>query len=326
MWGGGTFESNLSDAINRFVSTDKAKDQTYLRKLKFDIVNSYINYGATPAEYFLLDLQNADKHKRQTFVTDKLKDEMCLRTISIEKFNTELTDKYNFYLKNKSFFHRDVYLIDAHSDLNDFIDFFQKHRQLFLKPIDGSYGSGAHVVKFNDIKSAGDIFTELQKKGRWCAEELIIQTDEMAEWNPTSVNTVRIPSFWVNGRHHVLAPFFRTGRKGAVIDNAGGGGIFAAIDSQNGTICSDGFSETNQYYSVHPESGKKYKGWKIPHWDELIKTSKEIHKNMPDHRYIAFDFALTQNGWVLIEGNWGQFIWQYATKTGLKNQFVKLMS
>ena len=28
---------------------------------------------------------------------------------------------------------------------------------------------------------------------------------------------------------------------------------------------------------------------------------------MSDHIYVGWDFALTDNGWVLIEGNWGQF-------------------
>ncbi len=43
------------------------------------------------------------------------------------------------------------------------------------------------------------------------------------------------------------------------------------------------------------------------------------------HRYIGFDFAYTPEGWVLIEGNWGQIISQYHNKIGQKERFKELM-
>ena len=46
---------------------------------------------------------------------------------------------------------------------------------------------------------------------------------------------------------------------------------------------------------------------------------------MPNHKYIAYDFAHTDNGWVMLEGNFGQFIGQFATKKGLKSKFRSLM-
>jgi hypothetical protein len=46
---------------------------------------------------------------------------------------------------------------------------------------------------------------------------------------------------------------------------------------------------------------------------------------MPHHRYIGWDFALTDDGWVLIEGNWGQFLSQYVDKIGLKSKFMDCM-
>jgi hypothetical protein len=42
---------------------------------------------------------------------------------------------------------------------------------------------------------------------------------------------------------------------------------------------------------------------------------------MLNHVYIGWDFTLTEKGWVLIEGNWGQFVGQYIDKEGIKKQF-----
>lgn len=38
---------------------------------------------------------------------------------------------------------------------------------------------------------------------------------------------------------------------------------------------------------------------------------------------MAFDFALTPQGWVLIEGNWRQFLSEFVFKEGLKNKFIE---
>jgi len=70
-----------------------------------------------------------------------------------------------------------------------------------------------------------------------------------------------------------------------------------------------------------------FKGWKVPRWNELISLVEEIHRNnMTSHLYIGWDFALTQQGWCLIEGNWGQMINQYADKIGRKDIFVEYMN
>lgn len=323
MWGGGIYSENLNKAIAKFVPLNT--DAALIRKLRKDITLCYLKYGATPDEYFLLGFKEMNSSQRSSFITDKIKDVTCMSTTSLDKFNDELTHKYHFYQRNKFFFKRKVWLISSSTTIDEFTEILKKYGRLFLKPLGGSYGNGAHIVEWSDEYDAITEFATDSKSGEWIAEELIEQSEEMAKWNPTSVNTVRIPSIMVHGKSNILGPFFRTGRNGSVIDNAGGGGILAAIDETTGIIISDGFSEEGIYYQIHPESGLKYKGWQVPKWEELKQLTQKVHSNMPDHKYIAFDFALTDNGWVLIEGNWGQFLWQYAMGKGLKSQFLQLM-
>ena len=65
----------------------------------------------------------------------------------------------------------------------------------------------------------------------------------------------------------------------------------------------------------------------MPQWKELLSTVEEVHRKcMPSHIYIGWDFALTENGWVLIEGNWGQLVNQYVDKVGLKKKFMEYMN
>lgn len=151
-------------------------------------------------------------------------------------------------------------------------------------------------------------------------EEVIRQHERLAMWNDSCVNTVRINSFLNNDKFDILCPFIRTGRKGSIVDNGGQGGIFACIDKETGKICTDGMDEKANTYTNHPDSGIKYKRWQIPYWLELVELAEKCHRNMPRHSYISWDFALTDNGWVLIEGNWGEFVCQQMTN---KRDFQK---
>lgn len=70
-----------------------------------------------------------------------------------------------------------------------------------------------------------------------------------------------------------------------------------------------------------------YIGWQVPRWNELLRLTETAHRQMPQHKYIAYDFALTKNGWVMIEGNWGQYICQQtATQSGAKKKFRELIN
>ncbi len=156
-------------------------------------------------------------------------------------------------------------------------------------------------------------------------EGLIRQSPLMASWNESSVNTVRIPTILTKKGFHVLGCFLRTGRKGTVIDNAGGGGIQASINCKNGIVDSDGFSWDGKFHVEHPDSRMVYKGFQIPEWDKLLQIAECAHRGMPEHKYIAYDFAYTVNGWVMVEGNWGQFSGQFASRIGLKKLFFLYM-
>ena len=107
-------------------------------------------------------------------------------------------------------------------------------------------------------------------------------------------------------------------------DNGGSGGVFAVINPETGIVYTDGIDETGKYYSEHPDSGVKYKGWQVPRWQELCEAVEKAHKNyLPKHHYVGWDWALTDQGWTLIEENWGQFLLQFVEKVGRKRAFLK---
>ena len=171
------------------------------------------------------------------------------------------------------------------------------------------------------------LYKKLMSNGdSWVIEEKIAQDASVAVWNESSVNTVRLPAILHNDKFTVLGPCFRMGRAGAIVDNASNGGLFACIDVETGRLCSDGLDDkTGKYFAKHPDSGITFKGWQVPRWGELLKLAEKIHRQIPHHKYIGWDFALTEKGWVVVEGNWGQLLSQYNDHVGLKKRFFELL-
>ena len=156
-------------------------------------------------------------------------------------------------------------------------------------------------------------------------EERIEQDAALAQWNPSSVNTIRINTFQRNGQVTLFTSFIRTGRAGSFVDNGFLGGLFASIDTETGVIFTDGYDEKGLPYPAHPDSGMPYRGTQIPRWQELRHLSEKMAKAMPDMVYIGWDMALTPNGWEPVEANRGEFVAQQVTQGhGMRREFERL--
>lgn len=56
-----------------------------------------------------------------------------------------------------------------------------------------------------------------------------------------------------------------------------------------------------------------------------MQTAKELAKMVPDVKYVGWDLALTENGWVMIEGNEdGQFVFQYFSHQGVAKEIKEI--
>lgn len=321
---------SLGEDIKRnckiFLDNKMRDDIAYMSKLQRDIILCYYLYGTNTNEYFMHDMEHKCKKDRDKILSKKLKDDYCIMAMKgVDQF-MQLKDKWRFYELAGKYFKREVMLVDSNTDRNALHEFLNRHSFLFAKPLEGTWGVGCFII---DKSITGkEIPTQLES-GKWIVEERIEQDERMAVWNATSVNTLRIPSFRKeDGTIEIAFPLIRIGRQGCVVDNAGSGGVFASVDEVTGKICTNGYDERGNIYINHPDSHIKFYGYQIPCWEDLIDVVKEIHKNMPkEHKYIGFDMALSKKGWVLVEGNWGEFVMQQrALGKGIKEDFIKLLN
>ena len=125
----------------------------------------------------------------------------------------------------------------------------------------------------------------------------------MAALHPASVNTVRVLTLCGGGRVLFRRCFLKIGRAGVLTDNGAAGGIMAGIDPAAGAVCTDGVDETGARYTRHPDSGVTIPGFVLPAWDALTALCDALSLSVPAVRWIGWDAAHTDAGWVIVEGN-----------------------
>ena len=325
---GEPFRVMLGKTFDTYLSENERKDQALIKKLTNDIVKCWLQYKALPYEYFLFNFRNRTDQERWEFETDVDRIATLLKITPKDVSRKEIQNKYNFYRLAQPYFKRMAIKIDKQSSADDFIDFACKHGCVFIKPLEASKGKGAQKFAYLDAATTKEYYHHLLETcPEWIVEECIHQAPEMAQWNESSVNTVRIPSFLNNGKFTVIWTRMRMGKKDAIVDNLGSGGIVVSVDPQTGVITSDGCDDSNNHFEKHPDSKLTFKGWQVPRWAELLQTVEELHRTaFGKHVYIAWDFALTDNGWALVEGNWGQLLGQQtATQVGVRRKFHELV-
>lgn len=321
---GQTYQYFLETAMDASRSEVIGEAREWLIK---DIKREFLRNRTRPDEYLLYDFDKKNQVERSKYLPQYLKDYFLFEQPKGSFLFNQLRDKYVFYKMVEPFFKRDVIRISTKSDWPQFESFIKKHKRFICKVIDSGCGVGIRIENAEDVTEAKALFEELVDTGTWIIEELIIQNEEIASFCHTSVNTVRLPSFR-HGDNVVQAfPCMRFGREGSIVDNAGQNGLFVSVDIATGVIKTNGFDELGHEYEKHPDSNVYFDGFRIPWWDDLLSMAKQVHLSLPkEHIYVAFDIALSNKGWMIVEGNWGDWVMQQTSlKKGLKNEFVSLL-
>lgn len=332
MYGGYTAAEHINENCELFLNKEQLNDRELMKRIRKDIMYCYVRYGTNANEFFSYHFLEKNSKERDTYLPRLTKDRMLVSQMRGKNriFFEQIKNKYKFYEIAYTFFKRDVCRIMTNEDLTPFLAFSKKHTKFIAKPISGHCGNGVEIISIDTFEGdAKKVFAYLHQTetSSYIVEELVEQDSRMAEWNISSLNTIRVPSMRTSWGVTIFYPSIRIGRAGSIIDNAGAGGTFAAIDPKTGIIISNGYDKRGHSFAEHPDSHKPYMGSQIPDWDALINDVKDLHAIMAkEHKYIAFDMALSTKGWVVVEANWGELSMpQIEFGKGLKTEFKELL-
>lgn len=322
------WKNNVEKSFKTYLTEDEYADEKLKSVLRKDILSAYIQGEISGDEYFLFNLRNKTKEERSQYLSEKRLVGLMSKTGTRKIHNIELNEKCNFYKIAGEYFKRSAVTINGEGDFGRFADLLREQKKLIIKPASVGCGTGIFIKEYISDDDTKTLFDKMMQKGSsYIAEELIVQDPRMAAWNASCINTVRINTFKnKNGVFNHIC-FMRTGRAGSIVDNGGLGGIFACINTTTGCIDTDGYDEHQHRYACHPDSGLTYKGWEVPGWHEVLALAKHIHATLfEEHAFIGWDFALSDKGWVLIEGNWGSyFAQQICYDKGCKQEVINLL-
>lgn len=153
----------------------------------------------------------------------------------------------------------------------------------------GSYVSTKGVILSNAfLESFSDDFV---------IQEAIIQHPDLAKFNPTSVNTLRICTYRSvkDERIEVTGALIRIGKQGEIVDNAHAGGCFVGIDLESGHL----------HHYACDQYGNKYESWnstsfavayKIPNWDIVKEFARRVASYNHHCRLLALDITVDADG------------------------------
>ncbi len=272
---------------------------------KFGILLDYMNetylHGVRPVEYIQFDFYWKSKRDRRRYACLREYDEIV--KVSNKREDWKFFDEKPLFNKTFSEFLNRDWLDLSTCDYIDFEQMAQKHERLFVKPEAGWFGNGAYILEIKG-QNLRQLYEKL-KKEQVIAEEVVEQHKELAAFNASSANTLRVVTMLCpDGDVKIMAAILRMGRSGRVVDNFHFFGIAALIDVETGYVKTTGVDKTYQRYVAHPDSGKVIPGFRIPNWNEIVATVKKAAKVVPTVRYVGWDIAVSSEGRpVIIEGN-----------------------
>lgn len=273
-------------------------------KLINDILFWYFVYGFSVNEYFCYNFLSKTAQERHTYVSDREIIMFGYEVNDIDKMQI-LSDKILTYKMFKDYYRRDAICINKKDDFYLFVEFVEKHPKFVKKEVREACGRSVELIDMTNMEDIDEsnLFNFLISRGKTILEEPIIQNSKMSRLNSSSVNTIRCITLLDNDEIKIPYCFAKIGRQGAFIDNGAAGGILVGIDCKSGIFVTDGIDELGRRYKMHPDSGIELIGFQVPEWKQMKKLCKEMSKKIPSVKFIGWDMAYSEKGWVVVEGN-----------------------
>lgn len=196
---------------------------------------------------------------------------------------------------------------------NNFLSYLNNFDKILVKPsIDSGGGKNVELFRREDGKFINDkgrvlSFEYLQKSyvKNFIIQNYILQDSFFAQFNPSSVNTVRIFTYRsvVTGEVIVLHNILRIGKKGSIVDNQAMGGISIKIND-NSLLNDYAIDKYGNKYSEHNGIVFSQIKTKVPKLEDMRNLAKCLAFKNIYSRLMGFDFCLSKDGQIkLIEIN-----------------------
>ncbi len=300
-------EFNKESALGSFDDYNKALDKYWV---------SYSEY-ANQYEFYTKSEEERDEY------VSRLKMAYFYWRYVPGKIKRFFRSKINFLGAFRDYVYR-KWLFAPESSFSEFQQMITNY-DCIVKPNDGKLGKGVFKVYKNGNHKTDKELYEKCVKNNMLVEQCIESCDELKAFHPQSLNTIRVVTISNMEKSVVFGAVFRVGVGNNVVDNAHAGGLFAQINVKDGIIESDGIDTKGKKFICHPDSGIKFIGFKIPHWDSIVETCCEAAK-IKGNPITGWDVAVNNQGKVeFVEGNYSPDFDLMQSQVGVKKRIYDMI-
>ena len=278
------------EKLNKLSHDIAARNNKSVFYVKCDMIKNFLRYGIGYTDYLKGDYINLTKEQKKTFVTTKSFYKL-LHYLNNPKYDACMSDKLVFNKIFNKYLGREWIDIRTTS-LDEFKLFLKGKKTIFAKPPTEFGGHGIEKIVVKEIENVSELYEKLKKKKLNLIEDGLVQHKELDKLNPYAVNSFRIVTLVKDGKSYILANALRIN-----VDDA-----YMRLNEQ-GIICSRVVDDVANVYEEHPLAKIKFNTVKVPFVKEAFKMALEAALVVPEVRYVGWDFAITENGPVIMEGN-----------------------
>ena len=275
-------------------------------------INNYLDYISNKKCQYLAYSLDVHNENAMQILTNKLFFDYYFRNSEIK-----IPKTLAFNMKNKIIIDNNTHFIkDYHHAFNLLKKIASKTKTntLFIKPVDGIKGANCFKFVADDKWIVDSNNKEKVKefiKANCIIQEVINQHADINKIYPDAINTMRMDMYLEeNGKINIMSSLMRFGKNGSNVDNASAGGFFVPIDIETGIMKEIGLQSLKfggSVYYRHPDTGFQFKGFKVPYFEEAKELVKKAAIRLPN-TLVGWDVAISDNGPVLVEGNYNYAI------------------
>lgn len=314
----------------RLVAGTKKKN-LFWELVKLIQYKSLTGYG--PELYLLYRLYEVNKTNWPFFIGKSQMSRMLHKVNDASTFHM-MDDKVDFFLfcqRNEIPSPEILFSINASKEYDGipnadteekFISCLEKLNsgRYIIKPIIGSYGEGIYSIQYHggnvtDLKTGFKMerhrFYQELRHLPYLIQPCLSPNDNLKRIMPEpACGAIRVISYQKKDGDTVFPfSFITVPVKGQVISNfmhGSTGNLIAGVDSSSGELKQGvgvGASGLMESYSKHPDTNERFKDLRIQEWDEILTIAAKAAACFPLIRFIGWDFAATEDGIFIIEGN-----------------------
>lgn len=167
--------------------------------------------------------------------------------------------------------------------------------EFLIKPsIDSGEGRLIRFFEHGKVTSAEIEKAFADMGANFILQEFVKQHPVLSQMNPSSLNTIRVVSFFFENEVHILSSILRIGATNAKVDNVGAGG-FACPIRPDGRLNDKAVNRKAEWVSEN-NTGIRFADVTVPCFDRVIDAAKNSHKRLAHFKLIGWDFSVDPDG------------------------------